>query len=199
MVLHPGYSKEEAGRAPAGARDAKQLKKIVYAHYQSGLHCAEAISKTLLETYAGKAHPQVIKAASAFGGGIDGSTEELCGAFTGGVIALGSLLGRQTGGDDLRDCGALIKAFKSRFLNQFGSLNCRDILDGFSEQETPLGCPKLTAEAALILADLLDDFEGKKAVRLDAYPSQPRYKVELGKCPFVSSPPGMDGKPESRQ
>lgn len=49
----------------------------------------------MLESHATEAPPEVIRAASGFGGGIGGSTEELCGAFTGGIIALGFLLGRE--------------------------------------------------------------------------------------------------------
>jgi hypothetical protein len=72
----------------------KEIKKTVYGHYESGFHCAEVITKTVLEMFSGKPRPEATKAASVFGGGIGGSTEELCGAFTGGVIALGYLMGR---------------------------------------------------------------------------------------------------------
>jgi C_GCAxxG_C_C family probable redox protein len=67
--------------------EGKEIRKEVYARYQSGLHCAEVISRTALEIFSEEAHPEAIKTASGFGGGIAGSTEELCGAFTGGVIA----------------------------------------------------------------------------------------------------------------
>ena len=162
----------------------KQLKKKVYGHYQSGLHCAEVIAKALLETFAGKAHPEVVKAASGFGGGIAGSMQELCGAFTGGVMALGVLAGRENPGDDLRDCGALANQYKSRFLSQFGSLKCMDILDGFGG-ENPLNCVKLTAEATVILHDLLRGLEQSNGVRLDGQTHLHREKVELGRCPFT--------------
>ena len=165
-------------------RGGKQIKKKVYGHYQSGFHCAEVISKSVLETFSEKAHAEAIKVASAFGGGIAGSTEELCGAFTGGVIALGFILGRENPGDELRDCGNLTKEFKRRFKLQFGSLNCMTILDSFGEQQTPLDCVKLTAEAAVILADVLNDFRTKTDVTFDTYRFQPREKMGLGQCPF---------------
>lgn len=166
------------------ADGSKHIKKKVYGHYQSGLHCAEVISKALLETFSGKAHPDVIKAASGFGGGIAGSTQELCGAFTGGVMALGLLAGRENPGDDLRDCGAVINQFKGRFLSQFGSLRCMDILDGFGG-ENPTSCVKLTAEASVILNDLLRELERTKGVKFDGQVRLPREKVELGRCPFT--------------
>ena len=164
--------------------ETRQIRKMVYESYQSGFHCAEAISRSVLEVFSDGAYFPLVKAASAFGGGIVGSTEELCGAFTGGVMALGYLLGRENPGDDLRDCAALVNEFKKKFQSQFGSLNCRTILDSFSEQENPLGCVKLTAEASVLLADLLKDFQVKRGLDCQAYRTQPRNKVELGRCPF---------------
>jgi len=165
----------------------KRIKKKVYGHYQSGFHCAEVISKALLETFSGEAHPEVVKAASGFGGGIAGSMQELCGAFTGGVIALGVLTGRKDPGDDLKDCGALTHQYKGRFLSQFGSLKCMDILDGFGG-ENPVNCVKLTAEASVILHDLLRGLERSKGTRLDGQTRLQREKVELGRCPFTPGP-----------
>jgi C_GCAxxG_C_C family probable redox protein len=168
----------------ASPMENKEIRKKVYGHYESGFHCAEVITKTVLEMFSRTPHPEAAKAASVFGGGIGGSTEELCGAFTGGVIALGYLLGRNAPGENLRDAGALVKEFKSRFQTQFGTLKCRDLLFGFDEQENPLGCVKLTAETSVILADLLNQFGSKKGIHLDDYGSQPRERVELGRCPF---------------
>jgi len=164
--------------------ESKEIRKKVYGHYESGFHCAEVITKTVLDMFSRKPHPEATRAASIFGGGIGGSTEELCGAFTGGVIALGYLLGRDAPGDNLRDAGALVKEFKSRFQTQFGTLKCRDLLFGFDEQENPLGCVKLTAETSVILANLLNQFGSNKGIQFDGYGAQPREKVELGQCPF---------------
>jgi len=162
----------------------KEIKKAVYSHYGSGFHCAEVIAKTVLEMFSGKPHPEATRAASVFGGGIGGSTEELCGAFTGGVITLGYLLGRDAPGDNMRDAGTLVKEFKSRFQTQFGTLKCRDLLFSFDEQENHLGCVKLTAETTVILANLLNEFGSNKGVDLDRYGTCPREKVQLGQCPF---------------
>jgi C_GCAxxG_C_C family probable redox protein len=181
--LEKGQGVDEKG-LKSSPMENKEIRKKVYGHYQSGFHCAEVITKTVLEMFSQKAHPEATKAASVFGGGIGGSTEELCGAFTGGVITLGYLMGRDTPGDDMRDAGALVKEFKSRFLNQFGSLNCRKLLFDFDEQENPLGCVKLTAETSVILANLLNQFGSNKGIHFDEYGSQPRDKLELGRCPF---------------
>jgi C_GCAxxG_C_C family probable redox protein len=162
----------------------QSLGEKVYKSFQSGFHCAEAISSSILDIFADKDCSPLVKAASAFGGGIAGSTGELCGAFSGGVMALGYLLGREKPGDDLRDCGILVDQFKKKFKERFGSLNCGTILDSFHDQENPLGCVNLTAEASEILAGLLNDFQGKRGMDCQAYQGQAREKVELGRCPF---------------
>jgi C_GCAxxG_C_C family probable redox protein len=164
--------------------ESEEIRNAVYGHYGSGFHCAEVIVNTMLDMFSGKPHPEATRAASVFGGGIGGSTEELCGAFTGGVIALGYLLGRETPGDDMRDAGALVQDFKNRFQTQFGTLKCRDLLFSFDEKEGPLGCVKLTAETSIMLANLLNEFGSQKGIPLDEYAGQPRKKVQLGQCPF---------------
>lgn len=164
--------------------ESKEIRKKAYGHFESGLHCAEVISKTILDMFSEEPYPAVIRSASGFGGGIGGSNEELCGAFTGGVVALGYLLGRENGGDSLKSCGSLIKDFKRKFLNEFGSLDCQTLLNGFKEQQNPLGCAKLTAETTVILAHLLDEFGLKAEVDPRTFSGQPRAKVELGQCPF---------------
>jgi C_GCAxxG_C_C family probable redox protein len=164
--------------------ESKEIRKKAYGHFESGLHCAEVISKTILEMFSEEPQPAVIRSASGFGGGIGGSNEELCGAFTGGVLALGYLLGRENGGGSLKDCGEVIKAFKKQFLDAFGSLKCQILLDGFKEQQNPLGCVKLTAETTVILSDLLNELGLKDEAGASVLYSQPRSKVELGQCPF---------------
>jgi C_GCAxxG_C_C family probable redox protein len=183
---------EEAGPAEKASQrelkckteEAKLIKQKVYENYQSGFHCAEAISRSVLEVFSDGGYAPLVKAASAFGGGIVGSTGELCGAFSGGVMALGYLLGRDNPGEDLRDCGSLVNEFKKKFKQRFGSLNCGTILDAFSAQENPIGCVGLTAEASVILADLLKDFQEEKGLNYQAYRSRPRDQVEIGHCPF---------------
>jgi arsenite methyltransferase len=181
--LDKGQGTDQKGLKMSSMED-KEIRKAVYTYFGSGFHCAESITKTVLEMFSRKPHPEAAKAASVFGGGIGGSTEELCGAFTGGVIALGYLLGRDAPGDNMRDAGALVKDFKSRFQTRFGALKCRDLLFSFDEQENPLGCVKLTAETSVILANLLNQFGSSKGIPLDQYGSQPREKVQLGQCPF---------------
>ena len=178
------HSNMEPGRRKEKRTERKEIKKRAYGYFQAGFHCAEVVSKTVLELSS--AHPplEAVKCASGFGGGIAGTMEELCGAFTGGVIALGSLLGRENPGEELRDCGRLIKEFRGRFMNTFGSLNCPTLLKGMGEQKDHPDCVRLTAEAAVILVDLLHEFAEQRNGDLRTICCQPRESVAVGHCPF---------------
>lgn len=160
----------------------KEIKKQAYQNFESGFHCAEVVSKTILDNFTKASYPEVVKASSCFGGGIAGTTEELCGAFTGGVIALGVLVGRGKPGENMTEGAEIVKEYKTWFLEQFGSTNCQSLLEGFDEREGMIGCVKLTADATAFLANLLTDFE--KELDMDAFCNLPREKVSLGNCPF---------------
>ena len=162
----------------------KELKKMVYHHFGTGFHCAEVVAKTILELYSEKSHSDIIRAASGFGGGIAGTTEELCGAFTGGVLALGYFFGRENPGEELSKSGKLIKEFKNKFYDDFGSLSCPEILNTFSEKEGQMGCVRVTAGATVMVAKMLKEFEEKNAGSVEFACHQSREKVELGSCPF---------------
>ena len=162
----------------------KELKKMVYHHFGTGFHCAEVVAKTILELYSEKPHSDIIRAASGFGGGIAGTTEELCGAFTGGVLTLGYFFGRENPGEELSKSGKLIKEFKNKFYDDFGSLSCPEILNTFSEKEGQMGCVRVTAGATVMVAKMLKEFEEKNAGSVEFACHQSREKVELGSCPF---------------
>ncbi len=150
-----------------------------------GLHCAEAVTLAVLRAF-GRADPlPAVRVASAFGGGIAGSTQELCGAFTGGVIALGSLLGREQAGRELKDCARHVKLFKEGFLAEFGSLQCRALLDAQAEQgQAAPSCAHITARAASLLGGLLRE---KPLLLNPAALSQAQCcgpQLAPGACPF---------------
>jgi arsenite methyltransferase len=176
--------KSEAKLKGNGRLEPKAIKKQVYKNLESGLHCAEALSKAILDAVSGESHRDVVKASSGFGGGIAGTTEDLCGGFSGGVLVLGALLGRDKGLENLKDCGLLIKELRNRFLKEFGSVNCGTILKGFDEAQKPFMCAKITAKGAEMVADLLNEYEKNRGQDLSTLCCRPRDKVALGTCPF---------------
>ncbi|MBU0516208.1 MAG: C-GCAxxG-C-C family protein [Proteobacteria bacterium] len=184
-----GAEPNQAATSPGTARsapppeiDAPEIKRRAYAHFTSGRLCAEVMVATVLETFGETDYGSLVKAASGLSGGIAGSTEELCGAFTGGVLAIGSFLGRERPGDEMRDLGVTILDFKEKFAEKFGSLNCGTILDGLQDQGPHLGCARMTAAAAVMVAEILREQTGK--IDLQTIARRPRPKVALGTCPF---------------
>ncbi len=83
-----------------------------------------------------------------------------------GLIALGVLFGRTDAEADKQKIYLLATEFRNRFVDTFGSANCRAILEGFGKQENLLKCKRLTGDAAGILYDLLNAERAEKREQL---------------------------------
>ena len=109
--------------------------------FTSGLNCAQAV----LQSTAGVDDPDLMAIAKAFGGGV-GNSKCLCGAVSGGVMALG-LKGK--GGKS----GELVKLFKEQH-----SVTCCSALSRpyqWKSREHLANCRKLTEDAAEMVDKLL--------------------------------------------
>jgi len=133
----------------------EEVERKAFDYFQSGFHCAEAVSKTITELFAQEACRDIPRVASGFGGGIGRTHEDTCGALTGGVIAIGYLFGRDNPDEEWRDAYERAAEFRKRFTEEFGSTNCRALLDAFGEQDNWHKCKRMAAGAAGILSDLL--------------------------------------------
>lgn len=109
--------------------------------FASGYNCAQAV----LQATTGVDEPRMLKMAEAFGGGVGGN-KCLCGAISGGVMALG------WSGKGSR-AGELVAAFKARHrvtccvaLTRAYKWKSREHLDN---------CRKITEETAEIVERLL--------------------------------------------
>jgi C_GCAxxG_C_C family probable redox protein len=99
-------------------------------YFQEGLNCAQAVLRAVAEA-RGLSCPQCIPGvALAMGGGV-GHTGHICGAATGGALAIGLAVDRATAGGmaekkqaACRVAGRLVREFAA----VFGSADCRDIL-----------------------------------------------------------------------
>jgi C_GCAxxG_C_C family probable redox protein len=87
------------------------------------LNCAEAVLLTL-STYFGENGDFAPRIATAFGGGIC-SSQSICGALTGGLMAIGVRLGRKNPGGDKAPANDAGKAFLKWAEENFSSLECR--------------------------------------------------------------------------
>jgi C_GCAxxG_C_C family probable redox protein len=135
----------------------EEVENRTLQYFESGFHCAEAISKALTEPFMNDGDSYNPKAATGFGGGIGGSHLDTCGALTGGVIALGWALGRTNPGGDKTKVFKLASEFRKQFVEKFGSAHCQTLLDKFGKQKDANKCKKLTADAAGILWNLLTE------------------------------------------
>lgn len=100
------------------------LEKNIALFNERTLNCAETVLISMCE-YMGIDDPILPRVATAFGGGLAG-TQSVCGAITGGLMAIGIYNDRMTGGEQLaaRRMGAdFIKAFKAAE----GALSCREL------------------------------------------------------------------------
>lgn len=131
------------------------LEKRAFDYHCNGFCCSEAISRTIIDHFAENPAGYPVNVASGFCGGVGGTHQDICGAFTGGVIAVGYLFGRTEQGRDLDTASAIICEFRRQFIEAFGSTNCALILERLGEQEKFIKCKQLTGKATGMLSDIL--------------------------------------------
>jgi C_GCAxxG_C_C family probable redox protein len=134
-----------------------EIEKRAFGHFDSGFCCAESILKAIMEAHADRLPDDLPKAATGFVGGIGVSMQETCGALTGGIIALGYLIGRTDPAADNEEIKRLALVYRERFLAEFSSTNCGKLLELLGEQEDDAKCKAMTARAAGILSELLEE------------------------------------------
>jgi C_GCAxxG_C_C family probable redox protein len=138
-----------------GSMEKEDLEKKAFDFFYNGFCCSEAISKTIVDHFAENPEGYPVRVASGFCGGIGRSHEDICGIFTGGVIAVGYLFGRMEQGKDLSVACDVISEFRESFIETFGSNNCAAILKSLGEQEKYIKCKQITGKATGLLADIL--------------------------------------------
>lgn len=98
------------------------------------------------------------RVAIAFGGGVGGNHEELCGAFTGGVMVIGKLFApERPGGDEDRMRDAIAR-YRQRFLQEFGAITCDTLTNTRYGNDFEESCDDLVRQAVRILLAVIADF-----------------------------------------
>lgn len=137
--------------------EQQKIGQNAIAYMQSGLSCAEATLKAVLEAFNANSNPAIPRVASGFGGGVGGTHDELCGAVSGGVMAMGYLLGRTNGAEDVQQLKDLAATFRQQFIDEYGTTHCQTLLDDFGPDETTEECRAMVGETAERLGQLLRD------------------------------------------
>ena len=132
------------------------VSKLAFQYHKSGFHCAEAVSKAFMEVYGNGDSNDIPKVATAFGGGVGRTKEDICGALIGGFIALGYLFGRNEPGADWTDTAELAAELKRQFVQAHETTNCGALLTAFGPQENMMRCKRLSGEVAAMLADIIE-------------------------------------------
>lgn len=142
--------------------EENQIKEIVYKHYNNGFHCAEAIVFTIYDVFPGKMD-HGCRAASGFCGGIGGCHQDVCGALTGGIIALGKIHGRNTGDKDISKLKFLSAELRRLFIETFNTTVCKDVIEYLKDKPEFTCCKDVTAKTTWLLYNLIkNDFEQSK-------------------------------------
>ncbi|MHA1713144.1 MAG: C-GCAxxG-C-C family protein [Candidatus Ranarchaeia archaeon] len=99
---------------------ADKAEELFALHY----NCCESVAIAVAEHY-GKPREAMLQISTPFGGGIGGG-RDVCGAFIGGAIAIGRILGRTSGEDVDRKwaVGKVASQYRDRFLGKMGTTNC---------------------------------------------------------------------------
>lgn len=145
----------------------KTNSQIAEAKFMEGYNCAQSV----LFSFCGELgldEDAALKLSCGFGGGM-GRMGEVCGAVSGGIIALGLKFGR--GKNDERAATdfaySKIRAFVNRFSAKHGSCRCRDLLNGcdltspagqtyFKENECfNIICRPCVRDAAAMVAEMM--------------------------------------------
>jgi C_GCAxxG_C_C family probable redox protein len=110
-----------------------------------GLNCAQAVAGAFAELYDTVDLNTILNLTSPLGGGF-GRKRELCGAVTGMGIAFGAICGTHTG-EEKMDTYNTTSMLADRFIERYGSIVCRDIVDAKpDEPKTPREQPLTESE-----------------------------------------------------
>ncbi len=95
--------------------------------FESGLNCTESLLVAFAEDQgvSCSAFPGL---ATGFCAGVS-RTCGTCGAVSGGVLAIGLKLGRNSTAETPDKCYGAVQQFKAAFTGRFGTENCRELLD----------------------------------------------------------------------
>jgi C_GCAxxG_C_C family probable redox protein len=142
-------------------------EKIAVDLFNQGYNCSQSVYCAFCDV-TGMDRDEAFKISSSFGGGM-GRLGEVCGALTGAFMATGMLL---SGTDEKNKAAkeeqyARIKELGNRFLNEKGSLLCRDLTEinktrpeEFRDGVKVKDCEHLVAYAARMLDEYLEELKG---------------------------------------
>jgi C_GCAxxG_C_C family probable redox protein len=91
-------------------------------------NCSQCVFAAVSDV-RGKSNDEIFKAIDGLAGGVGRSTNGTCGALSGGVVAISLSYGRQAFSNpgQKEKCAKLAKKLHDRFIEEYGSVLCKDI------------------------------------------------------------------------
>jgi C_GCAxxG_C_C family probable redox protein len=108
------------------------------------------------EYYFGSLTKREIALASGFEGGIGGSYQNNCGAFSASIMIIGGLFGYGSENPDDEKCQLLASRFQEEFKSSFDTLICGDLREEKFGSGGAEPCEVLVERVARLLIKMLD-------------------------------------------
>lgn len=141
--------------------------------FDSGLYCAESVVLAIAKVH-GVESELLPKIATAFCSGM-ARTSGQCGALSGGLIAIGLMLGRSSASQSIQDCYTPTQKLIREFEREFGTRNCSDLLGcdlgapegqaAFRERSLHEHCRLYTGKAAEMAARIIQEAKDRRQQR----------------------------------
>jgi len=161
LADRPRRSKLDAIMAMTTIQVAQRSEEL----FQQGFCCAESVLQAIAESRGIKSE-LIHRIATGLCGGI-AKTGGICGAVSGGVLAINMLAGRNSAGQSTEANVRLVRVFLSEFETKFGATNCERLIG--CRLDTPEGqrffkesklrekkCQIFTKEAAGMVSAILE-------------------------------------------
>ena len=108
----------------------EKVYRLAYKYEAEIGSCPQCVLSALYETL-GIADPATIQASDSLAGGCALSAQGTCGALSGGLLAIGSVVGRTyedfSKGESKRRVFQYAKKLYDRFIEEYGSPLCKDV------------------------------------------------------------------------
>jgi len=139
----------------------EEIRETAEGYFRRGeFFCSEAVVTTINNALGQPFDPAVVKMASGFPIGV-GKSGCLCGAVSGGVMALGLAYGREEPNGEMPDSFSNNAALHDYIIEKYGSTCCRVLtmeFDDFKSKERAEHCIQITGEvAAWVIQNFIDN------------------------------------------
>ncbi len=103
----------------------------------------------------GNLDPRFVRMATGFAGGVGETKQEICGAFSSGVMIIGALHGRNSLEEDDLPALELATRYRERFAAELGTTRCGLLYEQVHAPGGPGSCSFVVERAARVLLGLL--------------------------------------------